>query len=478
MNKKISKQDAFRRDELIRSVFDEYCDKRKSKLRIDKELDTKGAFSSVYLLKGGSRRYILKAVLSSAVNINLSIDEVNEYMDNEIAALEKCKDCEYVVDLLDAAIKVINPATHERLYLLIMPKLEVSNKRIKKAGFSEEEILSMTKDIGRALSFCHSQGILHRDVKPGNIFYDAFKGHYVLADFNTAKSMLSSSERAVTRIGSLVAPEINGISDLHAKYNSDIYSLGMSALLMFSGMKESQTQIAESFRMLNPNLRHIIMNAIDGNPELRYQTADELLAAIEDYEQSVVNSHIEESAEYYSIQDCVSSFIDCNNENALRMAKLGYENNNETLSYLYAFMLGNETSLKILEPYVKQNKATALGLYGMILGNIGSDQSEQMISYISKAAEMGFPPAQYLIGRWLIDGQEGFKTDVERGLKYIFESFKRGFRPSLYYLKKEVKRNSAVYQSIQPMASIIDIELNGFSKPDFAEDVVLAIVGK
>src|SRR4051794_3229983 len=47
--------------------------------------------------------------------------------------------------------------------------------------------------IARALDFIHSQGFVHRDVKPGNILFDA-SGHGFLSDFGVAKALASAAE--------------------------------------------------------------------------------------------------------------------------------------------------------------------------------------------------------------------------------------------------------------------------------------------
>ena len=59
---------------------------------------------------------------------------------------------------------------------------------IKKQGrLSEEKAIEYMKQVGSALSFCHEQGIIHRDVKPLNIMLRSDSGQAVLIDFGIAR---------------------------------------------------------------------------------------------------------------------------------------------------------------------------------------------------------------------------------------------------------------------------------------------------
>ena len=50
------------------------------------------------------------------------------------------------------------------------------------------QVLRMGKELAGALEFCRKKGLIHRDVKPANIFVDEF-GHFKLGDFGVARSV-------------------------------------------------------------------------------------------------------------------------------------------------------------------------------------------------------------------------------------------------------------------------------------------------
>lgn len=101
---------------------------------------------------------------------------------------------------------------------------------------SEQKIVELAEDIGRALLAVHSNGVLHRDVKLENIFYDKVHHCYKLGDFGTARS--EDAERTETRAFTegYVAPEIRQAFFGQYGVTSDIYSFGITIYLLLNNM--------------------------------------------------------------------------------------------------------------------------------------------------------------------------------------------------------------------------------------------------
>jgi serine/threonine protein kinase len=138
----------------------------------------------------------------------------------------------------------------------------------------------------RALEYAHQHGVIHRDIKPGNILLSQ-AGETKVGDFGAA--FLSRHETTqVTGIGSpaYMSPEQIRMEELDQK--TDIYSLGVTMFRLLTGRLpyEAPTQAALSHAILHsppprlatlrpdlpPLLDRIVMKAMQKDPERRYRT--------------------------------------------------------------------------------------------------------------------------------------------------------------------------------------------------------------
>ncbi len=90
---------------------------------------------------------------------------------------------------------------------------------------NEREVIKLGIDICEALQVLMSRNMMHRDIKPGNIFVNN-EGHFKLGDFGEAKILMSNtSSMSVAGTYPYMAPEI--YRGENANITADIYSLGM-----------------------------------------------------------------------------------------------------------------------------------------------------------------------------------------------------------------------------------------------------------
>jgi TolB-like protein len=174
--------------------------------------------------------------------------------------------------------------------------------------FSVRETLGIMKDVARALAFAHAQGVVHRDIKPGNVLLAA--GSATVTDFGVAKA-LSSARRSGEKgagltntgmsLGTILymAPE-QAAGDPDIDGRADIYSLGVTAYEMLAGTAPfaalgPRAMLTARLTLPPPplstirkdvprGLERVIARCLAIDPANRPQTAAELVEALEDPE--------------------------------------------------------------------------------------------------------------------------------------------------------------------------------------------------
>lgn len=171
-------------------------------------------------------------------------------------------------------------------------------KRLTGEPFPWKQAVGLAIGIGQALAFAHSRGIIHRDVKPGNVLLPTEEWP-LLADFGLAKlqHLGGSGTNPGKPMGTpaYISPEqaLGGEVD----HRTDIYALGVMLFEMVTGQVPFQAtktfdmllkHISEpppSPRTLVPEipeaLEHIILRALAKEPDERYQDMGDMVADME-----------------------------------------------------------------------------------------------------------------------------------------------------------------------------------------------------
>lgn len=155
--------------------------------------------------------------------------------------------------------------------------------------------LDLMRQVLCGLTHCHAQGIVHRDIKPGN-FILLPDGRVKITDFGIARVEDSDLTRFGDQLGSPAYMSPEQILGKKVDRRSDLFSVGVVLYEMLTGRKpfsgQSVTEImhkvlrkeAQSARRLEPSLSpaadRLLRKALQKKPEDRFQTAQELADAL------------------------------------------------------------------------------------------------------------------------------------------------------------------------------------------------------
>jgi predicted ATPase/DNA-binding SARP family transcriptional activator len=157
----------------------------------------------------------------------------------------------------------------------------------QKGFLPEKDVIHWAVQICEVLAYLHSRRpmpIIHRDIKPGNVMIDS-SGQVRLLEFTIAESYRPGRLQSVIGTGGYAPPEqYFGYSDAR----SDVYALGATLHHLLTRRDPTQerpfTFQDAPPRSLNPaiseELAAMIMKAVEHNPEDRYQSAEEMKAAL------------------------------------------------------------------------------------------------------------------------------------------------------------------------------------------------------
>lgn len=161
-----------------------------------------------------------------------------------------------------------------------------------------EQVDSVLRDVGAALAAAHREGIVHRDVKPQNIFLHETSGRALLADFGIAIPL--SDATRITHAGSVIGtPAYMSPEQFEGEAvdgRSDLYSLGLVAWEMLTGRSpwegeslfnivyKQKTVAVPSLRSVRQGvparLRVAIDKALRKDPAERWEGVDEFLSCL------------------------------------------------------------------------------------------------------------------------------------------------------------------------------------------------------
>ena len=166
---------------------------------------------------------------------------------------------------------------------------EVLDDKDARNGMGEDQALYFMRELIKGMRYLHDAGVVHRDLKPHNIFFE--DGAVKIGDYSLSKAISNTHQTGhTTTVGSVhyMAPEIG-----EGKYNKavDVYALGVILFEMLTGQPpyvgESMGEVLIKHITNEPDVSNLsepfastIKKAMARDPEERFQSVDEMLHSL------------------------------------------------------------------------------------------------------------------------------------------------------------------------------------------------------
>lgn len=261
--------------------------------RIEREL-TGGGMSHVYL---ATEKALGRSVVVKVLPPELAAGVNRERFRREIHLAAQLQH-PHIVPLLTAG------EDGDLLYYT-MPFVSGESLRVRleeRGRLPVKDVVRILTDIVDALAYAHAHGVVHRDIKPGNVLTQ--RSHALVTDFGVAKALSAALPAAGATTSGLaigtpayMAPE-QLAADPAADHRVDLYAVGLLAYELlsgeapFAGPSPTATMAAQLTRDpapiesqrpdVPPALSAIIRDCLAKDPDLRPPTAEALLARLEE----------------------------------------------------------------------------------------------------------------------------------------------------------------------------------------------------
>lgn len=257
------------------------------------DLIGQGGMSSVYR---GTDTKLGRQVAIKILKADLSSDQVSRDRFKQEAQASSRMAHPTIVRVFDAGEEVLDTSEGEQsLPYIVMEYVEGQDLRklMSKGAIGQREAILIVEDVLTALEYSHKAGVIHRDIKPGNIMITS-SGQVKVMDFGIARAVSDTSASvehttAILGTASYFSPEQAKGDTVDAR--TDIYSAGVVLYELLSGsvpfrgdsavsvayqhVSEKPVPPSERNAAVSPALDRVVLRALAKDKNKRYESASE-----------------------------------------------------------------------------------------------------------------------------------------------------------------------------------------------------------
>jgi ABC-type branched-subunit amino acid transport system substrate-binding protein/serine/threonine protein kinase len=250
----------------------------------------------------GLRKCVIKQLQVNPSFNTAQLETATTLFHREAEVLEKLGEHPQIPRLfafLEMTASASPPYTQQKFFYLVQEYIEGKNLQAElaiKGRFTEQEVISVLREVAKILEFIHFKGSIHRDIKPSNIMRD-LQGQIYLIDFGAVKQIVaetartsgSTSDRSLTCV---FTPEYAPWEQRQGQAiypSSDLYALAVTCLNLLTGKapQDLLSNDTNEWQWRTPDLQvseafaDIIDKMLRSLPSERFQSARDVLEAIE-----------------------------------------------------------------------------------------------------------------------------------------------------------------------------------------------------